>query len=76
MTSPTYKLQLPNNSGIYYGQARAYAWTTYSDSRVKKDQKEIQYGLKELLKLKPKQYKHHSSETIENTFDINRVLHS
>ena len=62
MISPTYKLQLPNNSNIYYGQARAYAWTTYSDSRVKKEQDKIQYGMNEIMQLLPKSYNHYSSE--------------
>jgi hypothetical protein len=62
VTSPTYRLQLPNNSGVSAGQAQAYAWATYSDARVKTDQVIIPYGLNEILKIAPKMYNHHSSE--------------
>jgi hypothetical protein len=61
VTTPTYALQLPNSSTIAVGSGRAYAWTTYSDSRLKEDQVPITYGLKELMELSPMQYIHHSS---------------
>ncbi|MBU2566282.1 tail fiber domain-containing protein [Patescibacteria group bacterium] len=58
-----YKINLPNDYGVTSrGTARATAWHTYSDGRVKFNQKDIDYGLKELMELKPKQYDHHSSE--------------
>jgi hypothetical protein len=63
--TPTYRLELPNNSGISVGQGKAYAWPTYSDARVKLNQNEIEYGLEELLQLKPKRYLHYSS-TFQN----------
>ena len=61
VTNPTYALQLPNSSDIAVGSGRAYAWTTYSDSRLKENQVPIAYGLKELMELSPMQYIHHSS---------------
>jgi len=64
--SPTYAFQLQNSSTDLFGKGRAYAWTTYSDSRIKSDQKELQYGLKEVMQLQPKAYLHHSSETTED----------
>ena len=61
IVSPTYALQLPNSSNIAVGSGRAYAWTTYSDGRLKENQVPIAYGLKELMELSPMQYIHHSS---------------
>jgi hypothetical protein len=60
--SPTYALELPNNSiDVGVGSGRAYAWTTYSDSRLKENQVPLIYGLAEVMELNPKQYIHHSS---------------
>jgi hypothetical protein len=59
---PTFRLQLPNDPGQSVGRAQAYEWATYSDARIKTDQKEIPYGLDEIMKIKPKIYSHHSSE--------------
>ncbi|MFN8208710.1 MAG: tail fiber domain-containing protein [Bacteroidales bacterium] len=61
VATPTYRLELPNNSGISVGQGRAYAWPTYSDARVKLNQQDIDYGLDVLMKLQPKKYMHYSS---------------
>jgi hypothetical protein len=61
VTSPTYALQLPNSSTIGIGSGRAYAWTTYSDGRLKENQVPLVYGLAEVMELSPKQYIHHSS---------------
>jgi hypothetical protein len=58
---PTYALQMANNSTIGVGSGIAYAWTTYSDSRLKENQTSLKYGLKEIMKLIPKQYIHHTS---------------
>ena len=65
ISNPTYALQLPNDSDIAKGSGRAYAWDTYSDSRVKFSQKPLDYGINEIMKLTPKSYIHHSS-TFEN----------
>jgi hypothetical protein len=62
MLTPTYALQLPNISSIGSGQARAYAFTTYSDSRVKKNEISFNYGMKEIMQLTPRKYNHYSSE--------------
>ncbi len=61
----SYALALQNNVDPLIGQARANAWTTYSDSRIKSNQQPISYGLKEVLQLQPKSYLHHSSEYTE-----------
>jgi len=62
INNPSYALELPNNATITVGQARANAWVTYSDSRVKKDQRMLTYGLSELLRLAPKSYMQFASE--------------
>lgn len=62
VTAPTYALELPNNSATGIGQARAYAWTTYSDGRAKTDRQPLSYGLVEVMQLKPQSYYHLSSE--------------
>lgn len=67
--APTYALELPNNAAVTTGRARANAWVTYSDSRVKKHQKPLQYGLKSLLGLTPKSYIQHNS-----TFENNQLI--
>ncbi len=61
-TAPTYALELPNNATVSVGQARANAWITYSDSRVKKEQRELEYGLSEVLNINPKSYEHFASD--------------
>ena len=48
-----YAFQMPNAAGA---KAKAYAWDTYSDSRIKKNQIKLKYGLKEILHLLPKEY--------------------
>ena len=62
VSTPTYKLQLPNSATTTVGQAQAYAWATYSDGRVKTNQKPIGYGLNQIMALSPKSYTHHASE--------------
>ncbi|MBN2633678.1 MAG: tail fiber domain-containing protein [Bacteroidales bacterium] len=61
VTSPTYALELPNNSNAGVGQARAYAWATYSDGRAKSEKTELLYGLEEIMQLVPAEYLHHST---------------
>ncbi|HOY32754.1 MAG TPA: tail fiber domain-containing protein [Bacteroidales bacterium] len=65
VTNPTYAIELPNSGSIGTGSARAYAWATYSDKRLKSDVKEINYGIDAVLKLKPVSYLQHNS-TVEN----------
>ncbi len=57
----SYKLELPNSTTTGYGRARANLWATYSDDRVKLDQFDLNYGMKEIMALKPKRYNHYSS---------------
>jgi hypothetical protein len=61
VTNPTYAFELPNNSDIGIGHARAYAWDTYSDDRIKSDKEILQYGLTEIMQLNPLTYSQHNS---------------
>lgn len=61
LTSPTFKLDLPNTATDAGGRGRSNAWVTYSDNRVKTNQQPLNYGLKEIMMLNPKKYVHHSS---------------
>ena len=56
---PDYTLQLPNDPTD--GVAMAYQWATYSDARVKTNQKDLHYGLDTIMKLRPKEYIHHTA---------------
>jgi hypothetical protein len=69
MTNPTYKLMLPNNTAITGGQARAYAWTTYSDGRLKTNRTPLSYGLDEIMMIEPLAYDHHSSKFLDANDD-------
>ena len=60
--SPAYALQLDNSATPLVGHARATAWTTYSDARVKRNVRALEHGLNTVMALQPKQYDHHSSE--------------
>jgi len=65
VTTPTFAFQLRNIDDDLLGKGRAFSWNTYSDNRLKSNQRIIEYGLEELLKLQPKSYDHHSSSTNE-----------
>jgi hypothetical protein len=56
----THRFTLPNSATPATGQARANAWTTYSDSRIKTEQRPIAYGLNEIMRLQPRAYTQHS----------------
>ena len=58
--TPTYRLELPNISNAS-GQGRANAWVTYSDSRVKTNQRTLDYGLATVMQLRPKRYLQHTA---------------
>jgi hypothetical protein len=60
--NPTYALDLPNNNTVGIGQARAYAWVTYSDGRAKTERNPLHYGLEEVMHLKPQSYYHHGTK--------------
>lgn len=62
-----YALNLPND---YLNAARAYAWYTYSDERVKRDIEEISYGINDVMKMKPVKYKHYSSVFENNSWTL------
>lgn len=53
-----YGLQLVNNSNQ---KAKAFAWDTYSDARIKKDVIDLNYGLNEVMKLRPVRYNQYDS---------------
>jgi len=58
----SYSITLPNViSSNQTGYGIASGWTSYSDSRIKTDQNSLDYGLKEIMQLKPKRYVQHSS---------------
>jgi hypothetical protein len=58
---PTYRIEIPNIAAPT-GQGKANAWVTYSDNRVKFNQKPLRYGLSQVLQMQVKQYDHYSSE--------------
>jgi hypothetical protein len=58
-----YGLQLINNSGQ---KAKAFAWDTYSDQRIKKDVVDLNYGLNEVMKLRPVRYNQYDSLITNN----------
>lgn len=60
--NPVYALELPNNGAAATGQGRANAWATYSDKRLKSDQKTLHYGLSTVMQLKPLAYQQHNSK--------------
>lgn len=57
-----FKVQLPNNSNNRVGRARANAWTTYSDRRIKSCIEQLNYGIEDVMKLKPSKYFQHNTE--------------
>ncbi len=70
LNNPTYAIHLPNNPTIGTGQGRANAWTTYSDSRVKSNQQQIENGLAIINKMVPKTYFHHSGNIKNGILNI------
>ncbi|MCK4749347.1 MAG: tail fiber domain-containing protein, partial [Bacteroidales bacterium] len=60
--NPDFALQLPDDPSPEMGSAKAFAWETYSDERIKMDQQELDYGLAEILALQPKQYDQFASD--------------
>jgi len=63
VTAPTYALELPNSAEEGKGSARATAWVTHSDTRIKSNQQPIHYGLAQVLLMAPKTYFQHNSTT-------------
>jgi len=60
-TPPNFRLQIQNEASDDGGRGRAVAWTTYSDTRIKENQTDLNYGLKEIMQIKPKSYLYKSS---------------
>jgi len=56
-----FRLQIQDEASNGGGRGRANDWTTYSDTRVKDNQQDLTYGLKEVMEIKPKSYVHKSS---------------
>ncbi|PKP37130.1 MAG: hypothetical protein CVT98_06510 [Bacteroidetes bacterium HGW-Bacteroidetes-15] len=68
--SPTYRVELPNNTTESIGRARANAWITYSDRRVKSNINKLPYGLNEIMQLTPLSYFQHNSSNEEKGFKV------
>jgi hypothetical protein len=71
----THLLTLPNVNSATGGQGRANAWTTYSDSRIKTDQRPLAYGLREIMRLQPRAYTQHSGCVEQGTFKCEDEKH-
>lgn len=65
----TRRINLPNIAAVD-GRARAEMWETYSDNRIKSNQRTIKYGLAEVLKMQPKSYDHHNSRFTSEGIEI------
>jgi hypothetical protein len=65
----TRRINLPNIAANE-GRGRAETWETYSDGRIKSNQRIIKYGLADVLKMQPKSYDHHNSIFTENGIEI------
>ncbi len=70
MHSPWYAFQLPNNTTNTIGRARANAWTTYSDKRVKSHITTISNASEKILQMNPVYYFHHNSDFQEGKLNI------
>jgi hypothetical protein len=62
ITSPIYRLDIQDSPIASVGKARAHEWLTYSDARVKDNVKALNYGLDQVLELRPVSYHHHGSQ--------------
>ena len=60
VSTPGYRIDLPNTADEG-GRARANQWLTYSDGRIKKQQHPLDYGLAQVLSLRPVRYEQHAS---------------
>lgn len=58
-----YAFEMPNNTAQ---KAKANAWDIYSDTRIKLNQIELDYGLDQILGLKPKRYDQCNSKVKQN----------
>jgi hypothetical protein len=68
--SPVYRIDIQNSTSASLGKGRANEWLSLSDARVKKKVSSIDYGLKEVLQLRPVKYNHHSSQFTNDGLDV------
>ncbi len=61
LDSPTYALELPNNFNVDIGRARANAWITYSDRRLKSEIVPIEKAVSTIMRMRPVYYFQHNS---------------
>jgi hypothetical protein len=66
VTSPTFRLELPNTATDEGGRGRANQWATYSDGRIKTDREDLPYGIDAVMQLEPLRYFHHNSTINED----------
>jgi hypothetical protein len=67
------RFQGPN---ISVAAAKAYAWNTYSDQRIKENINPLPYGLNEILQLNPVSYNQHDSEVIDSEIVLKETYKS
>ena len=67
--NPNFGIHLPNNAGNI-GTVRAFEFSEISDSRIKSDVSDIEYGLDTILSLKPSSYYRHNSSNDDNKLNI------
>jgi hypothetical protein len=65
LNNPIYAIDLPNSAVIGTGRGRANAWITYSDNRIKSEQKKIENALCLIQKMTPKRYKQYDGNFSE-----------
>jgi hypothetical protein len=67
------RFQGPN---ISVAAAKAYAWNTYSDQRIKENINPLSYGLNEILQLNPVSYNQYDSEVIDSEIVLKETYKS
>jgi hypothetical protein len=67
------RFQGPNTS---VAAAKAYAWNTYSDQRIKENINPLSYGLNEILQLNPVSYNQYDSEVIDGEIILKETYKS
>lgn len=60
-----YSLSLPSSGTGNTGYGIARDWNTHSDSRLKLNQQELDFGLVEIMALQPKRYDQHGGQFID-----------
>jgi len=67
-TDDIHGLRLRNSA--LSGKVLARAYDTYSDTRIKTNQRDIKYGLSDILKTTPKSYTQHNSKFVEDKLEV------